>query len=209
MKPAISVGGRTGTAHNPTVGEWETSRSWPPSVTVELHHSWEDVSSSSLLSTNTAPKPANRSVRRRTPPCDEHELCPWAITACDESTAPSDRFPGPDRPAVRVRGERGGCHGVCPEAVCGAAPLADRPPLRVGFGPDPGVTRSRSFDSRPPRLYLSTAVCRGMSDDNGPENEPAVVTLQSREDVDWLAELRDEEPSDIETSTDADDTRRD
>lgn len=75
--------------------------------------------------------------------------------------------------------------------------------------PTPEVTRSRSSDSRPPRLYLSTAARRGMSDDNGPENEPAVVNLQSREDVDWLAELRDEEPSDIETSTDADDTRRD
>ena len=26
MKPAISVGGRTGTAHNPTAYEWGTSR---------------------------------------------------------------------------------------------------------------------------------------------------------------------------------------
>ena len=45
MKPAISVGGRTGTAHNPTVGEWGTFRRgvpglWPGTPRLQ---SWEDV----------------------------------------------------------------------------------------------------------------------------------------------------------------------
>ncbi len=45
MKPAISVGGRTDTAHNPTVGEWGTPRCGTPGLwpgTPRLQ-SWEDV----------------------------------------------------------------------------------------------------------------------------------------------------------------------
>ena len=47
MKPAISVGGRTGTAHNPTAYEWGTSRRGLPGLwsgTPRLKP-WEDVSS--------------------------------------------------------------------------------------------------------------------------------------------------------------------
>ena len=46
MKPAISVGGRTGTAHNPTAYEWGTSRRGLPGLwsgTPRLKP-WEDVS---------------------------------------------------------------------------------------------------------------------------------------------------------------------
>ena len=53
MKPAIPVGGRTGTAHNPTVrcDEWGTSRSRGTVCdrgTPRLH-SWEDVRRPELL----------------------------------------------------------------------------------------------------------------------------------------------------------------
>jgi hypothetical protein len=55
MKPAISVGGRTGTAHNPTVrcDEWGTSRSRGTVCDrgIPRLQSWEDVSGNSGLST--------------------------------------------------------------------------------------------------------------------------------------------------------------